>query len=295
VTARTDTLPSLGIVLGGALWGLFWLPVRFIGDFGLTGGWPGAIIYAGCMLLLLPVVFFRWRILLRHIRPLVVCGLFTGTAFAAYATSLLMTDVVRVILLFYLTPVWGTLLGLVFLGERLTVNRAVALVLGIAGLLVVLGIGNAIPWPRNLGEWLALLSGMSWAYGSMGLYRMGTAAVPEQILSFIVGGLVVTLAAIALGGPAFGGTPPAAILHETFPYAILVALFMLPTLFLTIWPATLLSPGRVGLLLMSELVVGVASAAILTGEPFGLREILGTALIISAAVVEVLGRGSKSA
>jgi len=68
------------------------------------------------------------------------------------------------------------------------------------------------------------------------------------------------------------------------------------SLLLVIWqngslqgmPATLLSPGRVGMLLMVEVIVGMASAAILTDEQFGLRELSGTVLIISAGVVEVL-------
>ena len=55
-TARAEMGPSLAIVLGGALWGLFWLPVRAIGDIGLAGAWPGVVIYAGCMAMLLPVV-----------------------------------------------------------------------------------------------------------------------------------------------------------------------------------------------------------------------------------------------
>jgi drug/metabolite transporter (DMT)-like permease len=63
---------------------------------------------------------------------------------------------------------------------------------------------------------------------------------------------------------------------------------MLPITYLTIWPATVLSPGRVGMLLMVEVIVGVVSAAILTDEQFGVRELAGTVLIISAGVVEVL-------
>ena len=63
---------------------------------------------------------------------------------------------------------------------------------------------------------------------------------------------------------------------------------MLPITYLTIWPATVLSPGRVGMLLMVEVIVGVVSAAILTDEQFGMRELAGTVLIISAGVVEVL-------
>ena len=68
-----------------------------------------------------------------------------------------------------------------------------------------------------------------------------------------------------------------------------MALFVLPMLVLTIWPASLLSPGRVGLLLMGDVVVGVVSAALFAGEPFGLREALGALLIIAAGAVEVGG------
>ena len=63
---------------------------------------------------------------------------------------------------------------------------------------------------------------------------------------------------------------------------------MLLITYLTICPATVLSPGRVGMLLMVEVIVGEASAAILTDEQFGVRELAGTVLIISAGVVEVL-------
>jgi drug/metabolite transporter (DMT)-like permease len=69
---------------------------------------------------------------------------------------------------------------------------------------------------------------------------------------------------------------------------VIIDLSMLPITYLTIWPTTVLSPGRVGMLLMVEVIVGVASAAILTDDQFGLRELAGTVLIISAVVVEVL-------
>ena len=42
------------------------------------------------------------------------------------------------------------------------------------------------------------------------------------------------------------------------------------------------------MLLMVEVIVGVASAAMLSGDPFGLREAAGTLLILSAAAVEVM-------
>ena len=41
---------------------------------------------------------------------------------------------------------------------------------------------------------------------------------------------------------------------------------------------------------MTDVIAAVASAAWLAGEPFGAREVLGSALMISAALVEVLGK-----
>ena len=43
---------------------------------------------------------------------------------------------------------------------------------------------------------------------------------------------------------------------------------------------------------MSLLLVAVTSAALLLDEPFGLRELIGAALIVSAAIVEVVRQQS---
>lgn len=292
--ASSDLLPSLGIVGAGVLWGLFWLPVRALGDMGLEGAWPGIIIYAGAVLFLLPVLLINWKTIRPVWKPLALSGLFTGAAFACYATSLLLTEVIRTILLFYLTPIWGTLLGILFLKEKFTISRAIALVCGLGGLLVVFGLGIEFPWPRNLGDWLALIAGMFWALGTMLLYRMGTVATLAQCLSFVSGALVVTGVALFLGGDLFGATPPPAILLDALPAGLLAALYVLPMLLLTVWPSSRLSPARIGILLMSEVIVGVGSAAFLSGEPFGLRELLGTCLIVGAGVIEVLGQREKS-
>jgi len=212
LTLRPDLLPSLAILLGGALWGLFWVPVRALGDLGLGGACPAAVIFGGCLCLLLPVLPFRMRQLANSWRVVALGGLFTGTALAFYSISLLMTDVVHSLLLFYLTPVWSTALGIALLGERLTFSRLGALAFGAAGLAVVLGGGEGVPWPRNLGDWLALGAGMAWSFGSLRLYHVGTVAVPEQILAFTLGSLVVIFTAIAVGGAlgAAGGAVRAA-------------------------------------------------------------------------------------
>jgi drug/metabolite transporter (DMT)-like permease len=42
------------------------------------------------------------------------------------------------------------------------------------------------------------------------------------------------------------------------------------------------------MLLLAEVLVGVSSAALLLDEPFGLRELAGAVLIVTAGVVEVM-------
>ncbi|MEM7470321.1 MAG: DMT family transporter [Pseudomonadota bacterium] len=283
----SDTTAGIALLIGGAMWGLYWIPVRFFGDLGLTGSWPGVVMYIAALIAVLPFLWPMRRLLAARWRGLILSGMFTGAAFSLYTTSLVYTDVVRSILLFYLTPIWGTLLGLAFLGERLTLRRSIGLLCGIGGLFVVLGGDQGLPWPRNAGDWLALLSGVTWALGSLGLYRAGAIPVPGQVFAFVCGALVVAAIAIFIEQHLGQSLPPAEVFQDAAFYAALSAVFVVPMLFLTIWPATRLSPARVGLLLMSEVVVGLLSAALFANEVFGWQEFLGAMLIVSAAALEL--------
>ena len=281
-------LSSLGIALSAALWGVFWIPVRAIEETGVSALWTGPILFACVALVFMPFAVARWRVFRQAGFGLLLTGLLPGLAFALYAASFNMTDIVHALLLFYVSPVWSTLLGLIFLGERLALNRIAALVLGISGLVVVLGDGVSFPWPRQTGDWFALASGLCWSVASVRLFQGGNKYVFEKTFAFIVGSFVAgsILALLPLGlNNAF---PQYASLVQSSGWIVVVALFLLPATWLTIWPATVLSPARVGILFMTEAIVGIGSAAWLTNEPFGVREIIGTALIMGAGIVEVL-------
>lgn len=281
---------SIGIIVAGAMWGLFWIPLRAISEIGLTDAWPGAVVALGTMIVLLPYVMLRRHSMLRQWRQIALAGMVTGSAFSLYASGLLLTDVVRGILLFYITPVWGTLLGILFLGERLTLSRIAALTCGLGGLAVILGDTGGWPWPRNIGDWLALASGFTWACGSLLLFRLGTIGVAGQMLAFVTGSLIVSIATILILGETYGPRPAPAALGSGLLWGIAAALYFVPMLFLTIWPTTVVPPARIGILMMSDVVVGVVSAALLSGEPFTMREAIGAALIMLASLIEIRSR-----
>lgn len=288
---RTDLTPSLFVAVSGVLWGLFWIPFRALGEAGFAGGWASLAFYALSTLVLLPAALMRLRHLGGAGGGLVLTGAVAGAAFSLYATALLLTDVVRVLLLFYLTPVWGTLLGRVLLGERITWYRGTALIMGLAGLVVILGFEGGFPMPRNAGDWMALIAGVAWAYGSLRIYLQPEVEAYETTFAFFAGGTLVTALVVLLPLEANEVAPTLAMLGEAWPWLVLlVAVFGVPPVLMTLWGAARLTPGRVGILLMGEVAVGIVSAALWAGEAFGMREALGATLILGAALVEVMQR-----
>ena len=291
-TPRSDLLPSVALAFGAALWGLYWIPVRGIEQAGVAAFWTGPTIFAASTIAFIPLLILRFRNYVAHWRHILLPGLLAGFAFALYIASLNLTDVVRAILLFYLSPLWSTLLGMLMLQERLTVNRVFALLLAFCGLYIVLVVDNGLPWPRNTGDWFALLSGLCWSIASVKLFQDGARMVLEKVITFVVCALFMSLLLVLWQQGDFSGAPDVVTLLAGWQWILLIALLMLPITWLTIWPATLLSPGRVGMLLLCEVLVGATSAALLLDEPFGLRELSGAVLIVSAGIVEVVRQQS---
>jgi len=291
-STRTDLVPSVSLALAAVLWGLYWIPVRGIEQSGVSAFWTGAIIFGASSLLFAPYFILRFGSFVSNWRSILVPGILSGFAFAFYIASFNLTDVVRAILLFYMSPLWSTLLGVLILKERLTLNRIVALLLAFSGLYVILAVDGTLPVPSNTGDWFAMLSGLCWSIASVKLFQGGARLIPEKVTVFVFFALLASLALILWNEGGLGGMPDRQSLVNAWYWIAIVAVLMLPITYFTIWPATLLSPGRVGMLLMGDVIVGVASAAMLTGERFGTREMIGTLLIVSAAIVEVARRQS---
>jgi drug/metabolite transporter (DMT)-like permease len=290
VHQRGHLLPSLAVAAVGAAWGGYWYPIRQFEMMGVGGAWISFAFFALTALGPLP-----WLLRDRAWRPdlpeQMLTGLLLGAAFSLYTVSLVMTDVVHAILLFYLTPVWSTLGGLLWLRERLTAARALAMVLGFGGVVCILGLDDGLPLPRNAGDWMALLSGLLWAAGTMRSFARPAEGIALPVFAFAAGGVLFSglflLLTMAIGHSlaASGGLAPA------LPWLALMAFtVILPSNYLVLWAAQRIDSGRVGILLMTEVLAGAVTAALFSGEPFGMGELAGTILIICAALIEISGR-----
>ena len=277
--------PEIAIVASGALWGLYWIPVRHLESRGVDGVWTTLGLFATGLALLAPVLLRHPPARAAFAPRMLATGLLTGGSFVLYSISIVLTDVVTAILLFYLSPVWATVLGRLLLAERFTGARLVALALGLGGLWVVLGGESGVPLPRNPGDWCALAAGITWAFGSLRVHQDTAVSAVAHVTSLFIGGAVV-IAAVALAPIADAPAPPVTVGAAAI--VSIVAVLSMVSAWGILWGVRLVSPGRAGLLLMTEVVTGLASAAALAGEPFGVVQVAGSGLIVAAALVEVL-------
>jgi drug/metabolite transporter (DMT)-like permease len=285
-----ETQAKLACAYSGLVWGLFWLPLRQLENAGVPGLWANLVFYLAPLIFVAPAVAFRGPKIVEGGADLQLKGLISALSLVSYSVAILTTDIVRAILLFYLTPVWSALLARAVLGEPITRVRWFAMALGIAGLLVILSDGTQIiPLPSKAGDWLALLSGLGWAVAAV-LLRTGKDlhALDLCCTNFMWSAAIALIFVIALSSTA-GPMPPLQTMAGTLPWLLPAMLLVVVTgTYATMWGAPKLNPAVVGLMFMTEISVGAVTAALWAGEPFGPREIAGVILISAAGVAESL-------
>ena len=284
--AHSTTAPTLAILASTVLWGTWWIPLRKLDALGFGSIWTtgGGLLIP--LLVMLPVAILGRKRIAAAGWPLIFSAFFFACALALYAEGALRGQVARVILLFYLTPVWSTLLARFMLNQPITPRRVLTLVFGLAGMLVILEVDNASPLPRDAGEWFGLVSGVAWGLAMVYTQRTPTHPVADKVaLQFIFAVLVFAALTAIPGGrewsAAFDIT--ATSLGWLLGFAFL---WNLPVVWLTFYGGGRIEPGRVAILLMMEVAIGLITAAVFTDEPFGVREFTGAVLIISAGVTE---------
>ena len=278
---------KLACAYAGLVWGLFWLPLRALEKAGVEGLWAILSFYLCPLVVVVPLLAWRLPQLRAGGADLQAKGIMVAIGMVPYSVSLLYTDVVRAILLFYLTPIWSALLARLVLGEAITPVRWFSMGLGLLGLIVILKSDGALPLPGNAGDWLAFAAGVLWAAAAVSLRRGHTHnALDLTIVNFIWSAVLAGLFLYVFAATA-APAPAASTVFATMPWLVPTLLVVLLTgTYATMWATPKLNPAVVGLLFMTEISVGALTAALWADEPFGLREAAGVVLITGAGILE---------
>jgi drug/metabolite transporter (DMT)-like permease len=180
--------------------------------------------------------------------------------------------------------------------QRLTVRLAFALLIGIAGVSVLmshsLNLGGAPI--DSTGAVALILASISWSVASVLTRKLPLP--PSKVMSsgaqMLTGGVLLTLAAAALGE--FRNFHPAAISRTAWLsllYLIVAGSIIGFTAYL--WLLHHESPTKVGTYAYVNPVIAVLIGYLLGGETLGLRTILGTLSVLVSVVVITTTRGKK--
>ena len=290
-SARSTLLPVLGLLFNAFTWGISWWPFRQLQAQGLHPLWATALIY---LLAVLCISLWRpasWAQLLRA-PALWVLVLASGTTNAAFNWGVTIGDVVRVVLLFYLMPLWAVLLARLLLRERLSPLAALRVLLALGGAAIVLWPADAgLPWPTTLAEALGVLGGFAFALNNVMLRREAHQPELARALAMFLGGAVVAggLAAL-LGTQGLVPAPPPPAWPWLLGALALGALFLASNLTLQ-YGAARLSANITAVVMVSEVLFASVSAVALGAGTLSLPLLLGGALIVGAALLSVAEPG----
>jgi drug/metabolite transporter (DMT)-like permease len=273
--------PVFSLLLSATLWGVIWYPLRLLEAAGLPGLWTTLASYGAALLLGLLAVIAR-RSELRH-QPLalLILAVSAGWCNVAFILAVLEGTVVRVLLLFYLSPIWAVLLAWLFLGERLSRQARGVFALAIIGALVMLWdpvIG--LPWPSEPGDWLAVSSGFAFALSNVMTRQLQQVSVQIKTLTSWAGVMVIATVMLLFSGPV--ALPEVNL--SVWLAAAALGWFGIVVMTLAVqYGVTHMPVHRSAVILLFELIAGALSASLLTNEVVRPLEWLGGVLIIAAA------------
>lgn len=179
---------------GAAAWGVLWYPLRLFAAHGLSGLWLTVCLYAGALLLISPGV----RAPLASWRSLTALAFFGGVTNIGFVLAVLTDNVLRVTLLFYLSPVWAVLLGWMFLGEQLGWRVMAGVVVALAGLFMIL-------WHEailviHVADVYALVAGFSFAAANVLIRAETTLTIGAKAQATFFGVVVLGVVAAVFAG-----------------------------------------------------------------------------------------------
>ena len=282
--------PNLTVVIACLFWGTYWIPLRLIDKSNNGSVWPICISFLLLSLILINPLLRSLKTVFIHKNYYFFIGcLFAALGISLYSESLLRGEIAKVVVLFYLCPIWGTIFARIILHQPFTIKRICSFLLGLIGLEIIIGVENGIFFHSTIVEWIALLAGLTWALSMTFFHLAGSTNSAEKtsLTSFLIPLLFLLLCFIP-GGRNIELTNNLLSIHSIYIWMFLFTIiWLLPSILLTYFSVEVLDPGRINILLAFEVVVGFLSAGLLTNEVISYREYIGAIFVVSACFVDV--------
>ena len=265
---------------GATVWGLVWYPYRVLQAQGMSGIEASILTYLVAFLVGMALWHKKLRSFSFHPMLLAV-GLAAGACNLGFVVATLLGEVTRVLLLFYLSPLWTVIFARLILGERLNMVGATIIAISLAGACVMLWSPElGLPWPQSNAEWLGLVAGVCFSLSNVLIKKTSNIQIEQKVLAVFIG--VITWSV------AFSFFFPGTRWHLE-PVSWLMLLVVGVTLVFTNaivqYAITHTRASQAIVVMLFELVVAAIGSWLLAGETLGTRDWIGGALIIGASLL----------
>lgn len=279
-THDSTVLPVVALIFAATMWGLFWLPLRWLEGYGLQGVWITFLVYSGTLVYCIPITFARYREFRLSPGLLFAIAVSSGWCNTAFILGMLEGEVVRVILLFYLSPVWATLLARWILKEHISVTSYLTLLLALTGAMLMLWTPEVgYPWPDSRADWFGLSSGLAFAFMNLFVHMTRKVSIQVKTVSAWYG--VIGLTGLFLLSAA---EYPQVTEGTAYVYAFIIGIVLLGGMTWSIvYGVTHMPVHRSAIILLFEIVVAGVSTYMLTEERMGMLEWIGGLAVMLGA------------
>jgi drug/metabolite transporter (DMT)-like permease len=276
------------LIYGAISWGVIWYPYRLLNDIGIAGVQSSVLSYT-LALLIGGILFWRRYTAIATVPASAYwLSLVAGWTNLAYVLAIIDGEVMRVMLLFYLSPLWTLLLARIWLHERWQRPQLLAIALSLIGAELMLTDGSlGLPWPQSSSDWLALSAGIGFSITNV-ITRFST-HLSIAAKSMLVWLGVFSLAVIVLlwqGGVA-GFSMLSSVNMHAVGLLLIIALMITSATLLVQYGVTKIPAIQASVLFMFELIVAAVAAYFLANEAMSVIEMAGGLCIVAAGLLSV--------
>ncbi len=277
--------PSVVLFFSSMLWGMSWIPLKALSDLNIGGLAIICVAYSALFIVTLPFVLRFRDIYGKHGLSLAAIFLVGGLANACFNYALIHGQVLRVMALFYLLPVWGVLGGRFILKEPTNGLRWLGVVLAVVGAAILLDIRHALENPVSWVDVIALSSGVFFSALILLFRAVDRVPLEVKLNSLFLGCAFVAAIAMILWVPEEIDT----VFQSRIYWVVIFAIGWLVWANIgSQWACTKLPAGRSAIIMVMELVAAAVTAVCIGGERFTLGLLVGGSLILTATFIEII-------
>ncbi len=276
-------LPIFSLLFGAFVWGIIWYPYRLMANAGVSGIYSSFYVFILTIAIALPYFFITKKKVPIWSKDFWLLALVAGYTNISYVLAVIDGEVVRVMLLFYLSPVWTIFLAHFMLNEDTQKRHYIAVFISLIGAFIMFWEPGYLIHLDSKSDWLALSSGLGFAITNVMTRKHEHMTVNQKALAIWLGVIVVAIICIMFDKNAMPTLDFFRPVDAAIMMAIALSLFL--STLLVQFGVTQIKAVEASSFFLFEIVVAAISSYFLVGESIAFNEWLGGIFIISGVIL----------